>query len=1164
MSATPCAPFVFRGRGTLKTNRLVGAILTFVCVMMAGAALLSPRPALASDRPEPVGPPIGNNQYKTRIETGRQGVDVDDYVGDFAAGDRLSVTVRSPFQSALRPDLRILDPDGIDRTSEATTGGRFGDKRLKLTRFPIDKSGRWTVRIAAALKTQGTYTVTFKVQPAPKQKSTDLVLGGDEPLERVHALEAVDGSTLDVTVKWPKRAPPVEIVSVEAPTGDEVLTSVGTSAGALARTGRRGTAFKKFPLTNGSGTYGIRVRAPAGATSYSIAWRVRAPKRPKGTRKLSPVEPHILPPALGLLSSVEGLRVRIQGWDFSVGVAPIVLFGDVRGTDVLVDGSGGFLDVVVPAGVDDTRVALTVINPDDQGSVAPDYFYYVPPPRITAVTDADDNPLSGGDAEGGQLVRIHGENLVTGQIVLFGEAPELIPILRGDVFEVRTPQKPPGKLRVRITDAYEHEAESPLEFEFKAAPRLATEAYTPAVATAHSTTDMLLRGANFEPTDRVFFDGGEISFTLLSEFILRLEIPVREDGLYPIEIRDRFGLGGLGPELRVKAPGIVDDVRAVDGPRAGASASEISIHGGSVVRVSGSGFDRHDDVRIGAAVLTPSAAEATRLDVTATAAAAGLVDVVVIDAAGQSTTVADGVRYVGFSDATSSRTPNRTSIEDLSAERGAVGDLDGDGDIDDLVIVSHDSSPGTRTERTRLFIGGTGRRLADRTAANLPSTGSDASGLDDWRAHAVALADLDPLDANGPEILLAGSPPDATVTGELRVLRNDGEGVFTLDEDIVPPSTSADAVTAQDEDGTVHTVFGARAVMGAPTAIAIGDLDSDGDLDVVIGRSSYEARFFGVDEAAVNFDATPPYVSFDAASANLLDVTRYYAGTRILDNDLSGAGKFVDVSGAALPDVGDSDTLTLPAFHATDLALADLDDDGDLDLVVTWDDPTTVTAYGLSQGSGSDSARIATRVLLNDGTGVFTDATATWMPTVTAPEFYQATRLVVVDLDDNGYPDLVLVHESSVDAYQGPPGHNRYALRVLSNDGSAFTDVTAASLPALPTTNDDNLRADALVVGDVDGDGVPDIVLGSVVPIRKNVGGALRSTRLLLGTASEISFRASSGFLPPLTDDSGEANELLFLPDLAGNDRASLILISETLPTKSRGTSFLRVFDWER
>ncbi len=1113
---------------------------------------------------ENVGPPIGRNGYKAHIEPGPDEPDVDDFVASLFAGEQLSVTVISGFQSPLIPQVELLDPTGADRSDEAGLGDSRGRKKLRVKRFPIDVTGQWTVRISGLLETEGPFTVTFKVGTPGKAREKKLSLGGSAGDTRDHTFESVGGALLDVKVTSKRATALVTIDSVRAPSGAEALDGDGNRAADLVVTKRRKAELEDFELPAADGLYAVRVATDAEDAGYDLTVRVVPQGRPKSKRvvKLPSAEPFLDAPPQGLVRGVEDDELRLTGRNLSTDRAPLVLIGEFAAREVVVDPSGGFLDCVVPPGPSGVRVPVTIINPDLQAHRLPEFFLYVPPPEIESITLLDGTPITGGSTEGGLRVRLRGTNFASGQLIRFGEGPLVIPILRGPELEFSTPAGPAGFVKVVVFDTFGHQVESPFDFEYKLPPMFLAEPYLPAVAPADGGREIVVRGISFEPTDIVLFNGSPIAHTHLGSGVIRFEPPAAPDGFYVVEIEDRFGLRTRAPDLRIKPVGVIDTIAAIDGARIG--ADEVSRHGGARVRLDGESLDAHDVVALAGVAATTATALVTRLEVVTAAADPGLVDVVVTDAAGQAVTVAAALRVTGAADATGSRMPGRGDRDDFSALRGAAGDVDGDGDADDLVIVSAGSAPGTRTQRLRVLFGGSTGALSDVTATSVPATGSDSSGLDDWSGRALALGDVD--DDGDLDVLVAGVSPDANDVSDLRVMLNDGDGGFALDEDVAPASTYAISVDAQDEDFVLHEVFGVRTPSGAPTSLALGDLDGDGDLDVIVGRDRFESVSVGIDPAVVDFGATPPYVTAENATDFAVDSTRYFAATRILENRIDDDEGLVDVTESVLPAAGDAENAGLPAFHARDVALADLDGDDDLDLVLTWHDPTTVTASGLV--SGTDTERVATRVLLNDGDGEFTDATSTWLPAGGSLEYFQAHRLALRDLDGDGDPDLVLAHAVALDAHLGTPHFNRLALRVLRNNHDpvlgtgGFVSVTA--LPALTLADDENLRADALVVEDLNGDGAPDILIGSVVGPEENDGAALRATRLLAGTPDAIGFARATDFLPAFADDSGEADEFVLVPDLAGNPRPSIVLIGETLPENSAGTRFLRVWDWER
>ena len=171
--------------------------------------------------------------------------------------------------------------------------------------------------------------------------------------------------------------------------------------------------------------------------------------------------------------------------------------------------------------------------------------------------------------------------------------------------------------------------------------------------------------------------------------------------------------------------------------------------------------------------------------------------------------------------------------------------------------------------------------------------------------------------------------------------------------------------------------------MGASAA----DLDGDGDLDVAVAME--------------------------------------YGPNRLLIND--GSGRLTDESEARLPQtVGDHE----------DVAIADYDGDGDLDLVFVGEDDQV---YGYH---------------LNDGSGHFNDVTDR------LPRRGTSNAVVAADVDGDGDPDLVI-------------GNNGQDFLFVNRGDGTFEDGTNDRLPV-----SDDITQD-IATGDIDGDGDVDLVLGN-------------------------------------------------------------------------------------
>lgn len=224
---------------------------------------------------------------------------------------------------------------------------------------------------------------------------------------------------------------------------------------------------------------------------------------------------------------------------------------------------------------------------------------------------------------------------------------------------------------------------------------------------------------------------------------------------------------------------------------------------------------------------------------------------------------------------------------------------------------------------------------------------------------------------------------------------------------------------------------------GNTTAMALGDVDGDGDIDLVAGDNGQQSRLYLNNGTGTFTDATAtrmPLGNYRTQSQALGDVDgdgdldlvvgNYNDQSRLYLNN--GNGTFTDGTVARLP-VG--------VYRTGSLQLGDVDGDGDLDLVV------------------GNSGQQTSLLYLNNGSGTFTDATATRMPASTSNSSLQ----VLGDVDGDGDLDLV--------------GGGLLRLH-LNNGNGAFTDVTPTRMPVTNTGG-------SFALGDVDGDGDLDMTFSA-------------------------------------------------------------------------------------
>lgn len=298
------------------------------------------------------------------------------------------------------------------------------------------------------------------------------------------------------------------------------------------------------------------------------------------------------------------------------------------------------------------------------------------------------------------------------------------------------------------------------------------------------------------------------------------------------------------------------------------------------------------------------------------------------------------------------------------------------------------------------------------------------------------------------------------------------------------------------EDDHIHQLFFSRGdgtfidasanlpARSQANGLAVGDVNGDGLADIVVGNSK-ETR------------AGQPAIS----GQDFLWL-----------NDPKAPGRFIDATRTHMPRDDDG---------TQGVALADLDADGDLDMILANETPPSRLLLNDGKGHFTDASErleLVTpmetrevhvfdatgdgkpdvlffnltsnaqqwdkdpqlRLLVNDGGGRFKDQTATRLPKNTFSSWGGA----VVDINHDGQPDIL------VGAIQ-VPGFVPLQARAYLNDGKGhFEDRTARVMPATMVG-----RHWSTAVGDLDGDRIDDVF----------IGGWGTQARLLLGRSGKVS-----------------------------------------------------------
>ncbi len=367
------------------------------------------------------------------------------------------------------------------------------------------------------------------------------------------------------------------------------------------------------------------------------------------------------------------------------------------------------------------------------------------------------------------------------------------------------------------------------------------------------------------------------------------------------------------------------------------------------------------------------------------------------------------VSTVRFRDVTATHLP---VVDGLSMD-AAVGDLDGDGDFDLLVAQEHQPN-------VLLLNDGAGR-FTDVSPQNLPQVAHDSEDIalgdfdGDGDLDAVVVSEDDEVNelylndghgrfTEGGDHLPVTGRSNAVLTADL-----DGDGNL----DLLIGNKGQNVLLLGDGQGFFHdaTVGHLPAILDTTQDLELGDVDSDGDLDLLVANEG-DNRLLLNDGRGVFTDAS-----------NRLPVRAVAEETREADfGDLNGDGDldilFANIRGF-VPDADPQNRLLLndgqgffrdvtaerlpvDTDRCFDGDFFDLDGDGDLDIV------TSITNRNLEQRLLLTGPY---KVYRNDG-GIFTEATSDIMP----PEAIgRGFDVEAADFNGDGVLDLYLASRGSAD-----------------------------------------------------------------------------------------------------------------------------------------------------
>ncbi len=301
-----------------------------------------------------------------------------------------------------------------------------------------------------------------------------------------------------------------------------------------------------------------------------------------------------------------------------------------------------------------------------------------------------------------------------------------------------------------------------------------------------------------------------------------------------------------------------------------------------------------------------------------------------------------------FNDVTLTHLPQDANLHALDA---AFGDIDEDGDLDIVIAVEG--------EVNRLYL-------------------NDGTGKFTWKKGVFRDVRTD-----SEHVRLA----DFNKDGHL-------DAIFVAEDDQTPE------LYLGNGDGTFRDLSDELPAKSEGNGLAVGDVNGDGLPDILVGNSGAKGQNF----LWMNNPAKPG--SFiDRTKANLPVINDSTQDIKL--GDLDGDGDLDMIVGNEIPpnrlffNDGNgvfteraSQIELLVPLHTRENVLFDADGDGDLDILVA----------NLTNNGGQWDKDPQTRLLINDGKGNFRDETKSRMP----ENRFSTYAANVVDFDGDGHPDIIL------------------------------------------------------------------------------------------------------------------------------------------------------------
>jgi hypothetical protein len=318
-----------------------------------------------------------------------------------------------------------------------------------------------------------------------------------------------------------------------------------------------------------------------------------------------------------------GTALTITGTGFAAGAT--VKIGDVVVAGAVVAGATSITCTTPthPAG----SAAVVVTNPDGQASSAAVSFGFVAAPIVGSLVPAS------GPAAGGTVVTLSGSGFLPGVRVAFDGAPATVASVTSSALTLVTPQGTPGVAAVTVTNADGQSDELLAAYAYVAPPSIT--ALAPASGPAAGGTSVTVTGSDFRPGVTVSVDGNAVLVSGLTSTSLTIVTPQGIAGPAVLTVTNPDAQSASATFTYV-APPLISALAPASGPSAG----------GTVVQVTGTGFQQGATATVGGAAAAVSSVTATTLTLVTPRGAPGPATVVVTNPDGQSGRSTGGYGYI--------------------------------------------------------------------------------------------------------------------------------------------------------------------------------------------------------------------------------------------------------------------------------------------------------------------------------------------------------------------------------------------------------------------------------------------------------------------------------------------------------------------------------------